>query len=102
LLEEKKRSFSKSMAPILTPVSAIVAGRINIKFQARVIHLWTVQDFNRPTEDISIHMLLIDDKVSAVTSTKTFSSLNLDYLHLRETIFFFSSLVRFKHQARRI
>jgi hypothetical protein len=86
---KKKRSFSKSMAPILTPVSAIVAGRINIKFQARVIHLWTVQDFNNPTEDIGIHMLLIDDKVSAVTSTKTDSSFFLVYVHCWETDFFF-------------
>jgi len=76
------------MAPILTPVSAIVAGRINIKFQARVIHLWTVQDFTRPAEDISIHMLLIDEKVGVVTCIKTFSTHFLYYHHLWQTNFF--------------
>lgn len=52
------------MAPIITPVSSIVAGKINIKLHVRVINLWTVPDFSRPTEDNFIHLLLIDEKVN--------------------------------------
>jgi len=53
------------MAPIITPVSAILAGKINITLRVRVINLWTVTitEFNNPSKDVSIHMLLLDDKV---------------------------------------
>ena len=51
------------MAPFITPVAAIVAGKINIKLRVRVVHVWTVSEFNNPNEDNSIHMLLLDDKV---------------------------------------
>jgi hypothetical protein len=51
------------MAPLITPVAAIVAGKINIKLRVRVVHVWTVSEFNNPNEDNSIHMLLLDDKV---------------------------------------
>jgi len=51
------------MAPIFTPVSAIAAGRIKMKLNVRVIRLWTVYDFNKPTDEIFVHMLLLDDKV---------------------------------------
>jgi len=44
-------------------VFAIVAGRINLKLKVRVINLWTIPDYNRSTEDASIHMLLIDEHV---------------------------------------
>ncbi|AES99413.2 hypothetical protein MTR_5g080500 [Medicago truncatula] len=51
------------MAPLITPVAAIVAGKINIKLRVRVVHVWTVSKFNNPNEDNSIHMLLLDDKL---------------------------------------
>ena len=51
------------MAPIITPVSAIVAGKVNIKLHVCVINLWIVLDFNRPTEDNYINLLLLDEKV---------------------------------------
>lgn len=50
------------MAPVFTPVSAIVAGRIKYKLNVRVARMWTVTDFNRPHEETFIHMLLLDDK----------------------------------------
>jgi hypothetical protein len=51
------------MAPIITPVSEIVAGKINIKLHVRVIHMWTVPDYSKPREDGCLHMLLLDEKV---------------------------------------
>jgi hypothetical protein len=57
------RSLATTMAPLITPVAAIVAGKINIKLRVRVVHVWTVSEFNNPNEDNSIHMLLLDDKV---------------------------------------
>ncbi|KEH33752.1 DUF223 domain protein [Medicago truncatula] len=57
------------MAPIITPVSSIVAGKINIKLHVRVINLWTVPDFSRPTEDNFIHLLLIDEKLGKIQAT---------------------------------
>jgi len=51
------------MAPIVTPVYAIVAGKISIKLHVRVINVWTVSEFHNPAEDSSIHMLLLDEKV---------------------------------------
>lgn len=50
------------MAPITTPIAAILAGKINIKIHCRVIHMWTVPDYNNPTEDGCMHMLLLDEK----------------------------------------
>jgi len=58
------------MAPIITPISAIVAGKINIKLNVRVMNLWTVTDYNNADEETSIHMLLIDDKVSFSSNRK--------------------------------
>lgn len=57
------RALATTTAPLITPVAAIVAGKINIKLRVRVIHVWTVSEFNNPNEDNSIHMLLLDDKV---------------------------------------
>jgi hypothetical protein len=57
------RVLATTMAPLITPVAAIVAGKINIKLRVRVVHVWTVSEFNNPNEDNSIHMLLLDDKV---------------------------------------
>jgi len=37
--------------------------RINIRLHVRVIHIWTIPEFNRPREDGSIHLLLLDEKV---------------------------------------
>lgn len=51
------------MTSIVTPVSAIVAGKIKLKICVRVINLWTVSEFNNPNEITGIHMLLLDDKV---------------------------------------
>jgi len=51
------------MAPIVTPISAIVAGRIKIRLHVRVVHVWTIPEFNRPDEDNFIHLLLLDEKV---------------------------------------
>lgn len=51
------------MASILTPVSAIVAGKIKLKIRVRVINLWTVSEFNNPNEITAIHLMLLDDKV---------------------------------------
>ena len=51
------------MAPIITPVSAIVAGRINIRLRVRVINLWTVPDFNKPSDDGALRIMLLDAKV---------------------------------------
>jgi len=47
------------MAPIITPVSAIVAGRINIKLHVRVITLLSIPYFSRPNEDNNMHMILL-------------------------------------------
>ena len=55
-------SFNK-MAPIITPIAAIVAGRINIRMHVCVVHIWTIPEFNKPQEDGSIHLLLLDEKV---------------------------------------
>jgi hypothetical protein len=57
------RVHATTMAPLITHVAAIVAGKINIKLRVRVVHVWTVSEFNNPNEDNSIHMLLLDDKV---------------------------------------
>jgi hypothetical protein len=51
------------MAPIYTPVSAIVAGKIKLKLKVCVVHLWTVPDFNMPNEENFLHMLLLDERV---------------------------------------
>lgn len=51
------------MAPIYTPVSAIVAGKIKLKLKVRVVHMWTVPDFNIPNEESFLHMLLLDERV---------------------------------------
>jgi len=45
-------------------VSSIVVGKINIKLHVRVINVWIVPDFSRPTEDNFIHLLLLDEKVN--------------------------------------
>ncbi|RHN82124.1 putative nucleic acid-binding protein [Medicago truncatula] len=57
------------MAPLITPVAAIVAGKINIKLRVRVVHVWTVSEFNNPNEDNSIHMLLLDDKLGKIQAS---------------------------------
>lgn len=51
------------MAPIYTPVSAIVAGKIKLKLKVRVLRLWSVPNFNNADEECFVHMLLLDDKV---------------------------------------
>jgi len=59
-----KQYISKTkMAPIITPVSRIVAGRINIRLRVHMVHIWTIPDYNNPQEDSYIHMLLIDENV---------------------------------------
>lgn len=57
-------NHSAHMAPIITPAAAIVAEKINIKLRVRVIHLRTIPEFNKPNEDNSIHVMLLDDKVT--------------------------------------
>lgn len=57
------QSTQIKMAPITTPIAAILAGKINIKIHCRVIHMWTVPDYNNPNEDGCMHMLLLDEKV---------------------------------------
>jgi len=56
------------MAPLITHVAAIIAGKINIRLRVRVVHVWTVSEFTHPNEDNSIHMLLLDDKVGIFRS----------------------------------
>jgi len=51
------------MAPITTPIAAILAGKINIKIHCRVIHMWTLPDYNNLNEDGFMHILLLDEKV---------------------------------------
>jgi len=55
--------YTLEMAPIITPVSAILAGKVHIRLRVRVIHMWTVPDYNNPQEDGVLHMLLMDEKV---------------------------------------
>jgi hypothetical protein len=47
-----------------TPISAIVSGKLDFQVKVRVIHLWIVPDLMKPTEDGTIQMLFLDDKVS--------------------------------------
>jgi hypothetical protein len=51
------------MTPIITPVSAIVGGRINFKLKVRFIHMWSIPEFGNPAEAQFIHMLLLDERV---------------------------------------
>ncbi|GAU47160.1 hypothetical protein TSUD_287430 [Trifolium subterraneum] len=39
------------MAAVITPVSAIVGGRINFKLKVRLIHMWSVPGYHKPAED---------------------------------------------------
>lgn len=52
------------MAPKLTLIDDIVAGRIDWKMIVRVMDLWEVTDFNNPQITNSVEMILIDQKVS--------------------------------------
>ena len=55
--------INQAMAPIITPVSAIVGGKINFKLKVRFIHMWSIPEFGNPAEDQFIHMLLLDERV---------------------------------------
>jgi len=57
------QSTQIKMAPITTPIAAILAGKINIKIHCRVIHMWTLPDYNNLNEDGFMHILLLDEKV---------------------------------------
>jgi hypothetical protein len=76
------------MAPVITPIAAILAGKINIKIHCRVIHIWTIPDFSNPNEDGSMHMLLLDEKVYYLASIqhKAFTSYDVA-LHFIEYVF---------------
>lgn len=76
------------MAPIITPVSAIVAGRINIRLRVRVVHVWTIPEFNRPQEDSAMHLLLLDEKVSYVFSYSNKHDVCCVYLMLHSNLCF--------------
>lgn len=54
------------MAPTITSVKDIMAGKIEWRLIVRVIRLWRVPDFKNPEQDNSIEMLLLDEKVSMV------------------------------------
>ena len=56
------------MAPKMTHVSGIKCGNTDLTLIARVIHLRIVPDRTNPADDGSIHMLLIDEKVSLFMS----------------------------------
>lgn len=47
----------------LTYIIDIVAGKIDWKFEARVIHLWKVPNMKNMDEDVAIEFLLLDEKV---------------------------------------
>ncbi|MCH91160.1 replication protein A 70 kDa dna-binding subunit, partial [Trifolium medium] len=55
---------SLPMASIITPVSAIVGGKINFKLKVRLIHVWTIPEFNNPAENQCLHMLMLDEQVA--------------------------------------
>jgi len=50
-------------APKMTEISEIKCGKIELASKARVIRLWSIPDRNNPTEEGSLHMLLLDEKV---------------------------------------
>jgi hypothetical protein len=43
--------INQAMAPIITPVSVIVGGKINFKLKVRFIHMWSIPEYGKPAED---------------------------------------------------
>jgi hypothetical protein len=60
-----QKNHKRKMAPIYTPVSAIVAGKIKLKLNVCVVHIWSIPNFNNVDEECFLHMLLLDDKVKS-------------------------------------
>jgi hypothetical protein len=91
------------MAPIITPVSAIVGGKINFKLKVRFIHMWSIPEFGNPAEDQFIHMLLLDERVHVhllyVWLFDIFFLL-LNYT-VRLTLSIFCSLEKYKLQPKK-
>jgi hypothetical protein len=71
-----------------TPISAIVPGKLDFQVRVRVIHLWIVPDRMKPTEDGTIQMLFLDDKVSILCLylNALYIFLNLVYVYLKAKI----------------
>jgi hypothetical protein len=55
-------SFVGSSAKI-TQISEIVGGKIDFNLKVRVINMWTTPDRANPTDQGSIQMILVDEKV---------------------------------------
>jgi len=51
------------MTSHITAIDDIVAGKIDCKIRVRIVNLWKIPDFNKPTEASSIELLLLDEKV---------------------------------------
>ena len=54
----------------VTSVSKIVCGKIEFQARASVIHLWLILDRNNSSEEGSIHMILLDEKVISLNKKK--------------------------------
>ncbi|KAG4958695.1 hypothetical protein JHK82_035400 [Glycine max] len=50
------------MASRFTSISNIVASRIHWKLKCRIMRLWVVTNFNNPSTETSLEMLLVDEK----------------------------------------
>lgn len=51
------------MAPRITFINQILAGRIDWKIVVRIIRLWHVSDFRSPEITSSIEMIFVDERV---------------------------------------
>ncbi|XP_058733633.1 uncharacterized protein LOC131605273 [Vicia villosa] len=60
---------TNNIPSMLTPVSEICGDKIEINLKVKVIHLWIIPDRINPTENESLHTLLLDEKCGKIHAT---------------------------------
>lgn len=85
----------KVAAAKMTEISEIKCGKIELALKARVIHLWSIPDWNNHAEEGSLHMLLLDEKCGKIHASirKNLISLFKDQIDEGTTYVFESFMV---------